>query len=301
MKHSIPLLILALLLCAMPAQAQKKKKTSPVTRITGLSVGVDAGLLIPNAKQANFYSGRPGNANTIDRVLRSEQYGTQIWTSLVNQQLISPSAIPNYSAFTIAEYPDMYYKLTYQVGVGLRYDYDNGWGWMLNFDYSQVTAAGQFLLSSDNGVGIPGSRQYVPCDIFGIEKRILIDFIIAKRVPITDLLDLEFGLGFDVNNTKVTQNGMVIAGRTYSILDVWGGYPPSSYTGTYDYFNEGRLGIGGFGSLAVSYLSRVGSIDLGYTCYYMQTKFSNYNEADSYALQHTVFLRFNVNNFHFFD
>ena len=301
MKHSIPLLILALLLCAMPAQAQKKKKTSPVTRITGLSVGVDAGLLIPNAKQANFYSGRPGNANTIDRVLRSEQYGTQIWTSLVNQQLISPSAIPNYSAFTIAEYPDMYYKLTYQVGVGLRYDYDNGWGWMLNFDYSQVTAAGQFLLSSDNGVGIPGSRQYVPCDIFGIEKRILIDFIIAKRVPITDLLDLEFGLGFDVNNTKVTHTGMVIAGRTYSILDVWGGQSPYAGAGSYEYINQGGIGIGGLSTVAVGYSFQGARVDIGYALRYMQTKYKGYNDNDAYALQHTVFLRFNINNFSFFN
>ena len=91
MKQTLSLLLVLLVAGAMPLQAQKKKHHSAPPRITGLSVSVDAGLLIPNAKQANFYSGRPGNENTISRVLYSEQYGHQIWNSLVDQQLISPS------------------------------------------------------------------------------------------------------------------------------------------------------------------------------------------------------------------
>ena len=269
--------------------------------MSGLYVFVDAGLLIPNNKQANFYSGRPENSNTINRVLNSETYGTQIWSSLVDGGYISPSSIGDYSQLQVVEYPNMYYRLTYQLGLGFRYVYESGWGWLLRFDYSQLTAAGQFNLSSNNGTGILGHDQYVTCDIFGVERRTLIDFGITKRIPLTQLMDLEVDFGFDLNSTHVNQNGIRVAGNTYSILDIWGGYPPSSYTGTYEYFNEGRIGIGGFGALAVSYLSKVGSSDLGYSCYYMQTKFSNYNENDCYALQHTVFLRFNVNNFKFFD
>ena len=33
----------------------------------------------------------------------------------------------------------------------------------------------------------------------------------------------------------------------------------------------------------------------------MQTKYKGYNDNDAYALQHTVFLRFNINNFSFFN
>lgn len=300
MKQRISIFLLAILVCSLPLQAQKKKSSASQTRITGLSLVVDAGLLIPNAKQANFYSGRPGNDNTIDRVLRSEQYGTQIWTSLVNQGLISPSAIPSYGAFTIVEYPSMYYKLTYQIGAGLRYDYNSGWGWMLNFDFSQLTAAGQFLLSSDNGVGIPGSRQYVACDIFGLEKRILIDFSILKRIPLTKLLDLELSFGVDINNTKVTENGMVIAGHTYSILDVWGGQSPYSGAGSYDYINQGGIGFGSLAAVALGYNLPGATVDFGYACRYMQTKYKGYNDNDCFALQHTVFARFNINNFALF-
>jgi hypothetical protein len=301
MKQPLYLLLLSLLILSLPLQAQKKKSAPEAHRMSGLYLNVDAGLLIPNSKQADFYSGRPGNSNTIDRVLHSETYGTQIWSSLVDGGHISPSAIGDYSQLQVVEYPHMYYRLTYQLGVGFRYVYESGWGWLLRFDYSQLTAAGQFNLSSNNGTGVLGSRQFVTCDIFGIERRTLIDFGIAKRIPLTSLVDLEIDFGFDLNSTHVKQNGIRVVGRTYSILDIWGGYPPSSYTGTYEYLNEGRIGIGGFGSMAVSYLSKVGSIDLGYSCYYMQTKYTNYNENDAYALQHTVFLRFNVNNFKFFD
>lgn len=303
MIRKISLLILALVLLALPASAQKKKKATDASRLSGLYLSVDAGLLVPDAKQAQFYGGRPGvNTNTIDRVLHSELYGQQIWSDLVESQLISPSAIGDYRALQVVEYPSqMYYKLTYQLGVGFRYVYPSQWGWLMRFDYSQLTAAGQFNLSSDNGTGLLGHNQYVTCDIYGIEKRTLVDFGILKRIPITEMIDLELAVGFDVNSTKVQKNGMRINGKNYSILDVWGGYSPYPGIQPYEYFNEGKMGIGGFGSLAVSYLCAVGSIDFGYTAYYMQTKFTGYNEADCYALQHNIFFRFNVNNFKFFD
>ncbi len=301
MKHRLSLLLILFLVFSLPLQAQRKKSAGEVHRMSGLYLTVDAGLLIPNSKQANFYSGRPGNTNTIDRVLHSEMYGPQIWNSLVDGGYISPSAIGDYSQLQVVEYPNMYYRLTYQLGVGFRYVYESGWGWLLRFDYSQLTAAGRFNLSSNNGTGILGSNQYVTSDIYGIERRTLIDFGIAKRIPLTNLIDLEVDLGFDLNSTVVSQNGIRVAGHTYSILDVWGGYPPSAYTAAYDYLNEGAIGIGGFGTLAASYLSKVGSIDFGYSFYYVQTKFTDYNNDDCYAPQHVVFFRFNVNNFKFFD
>lgn len=291
-------------LCATSLQRTPKPQSRnrhAEPRMSGLYLNIDAGLLIPNSKQAAFYDGRPERPNRLDRVLCSQAYGTEIWNNLVSSQLISPSAIPDYSAFRVEEYAHMYYRLTYQLGVGFRYVYDNGWGWLLRFDYSQLTAAGQFQLSSNNGTGILGSNQYVTCDIFGVEKRMLIDFAITKRIPLTQTLDFELGLGFDVNNPKVTENAIRVAGKTYSILDVWGGQSPYPGIGTYTYISQGLIGIGTFASATISYLIRGTSIDFGYNCYLMQTKFDNFNENDCYALQHNIFLRFNINNFHFLD
>jgi hypothetical protein len=304
MIQRLSLAILALLLTVSPAWAQKKKSAQTQKPLSGLYITVDAGLLIPNDKQANFYNGDSRSPNRLERVLKSEMYGTQIWNSLVNQQLISPSAIPDYSAFQVAEYADMYYRLTFQLGVGFRYVYDNGWGWLARFDFSEMTASGQFLLSSNNGTGILGSNNYVKCGIYGRERRVLIDLGIAKRIPLTQTLDLELDAGFDVNNTKVQQNGIRVPdskGQTYSILDVWGGQAPYTGIGTYEYVNQGAIGIGYFGTVALSYRVPMGAIDFGYTYYYMQTKFYKYNEDDCYAPQHNVFVRFNLNNFSFFD
>ena len=299
MTQRILLVLLALMMMA-PAQAQHRKKSASEPSMSGLYVFVDGGLLIPNKKQAAFYDGCNSRPNTIDRVLRSEQYGTAIWNSLVDQQLISPSAIPDYRAFKVAEYPSMYYKLTYQLGLGFRYMYKSGFGWLLRFDYSQVAATGQFLLLSDNGTSILGGNQYVACGIYGMEKRMLIDFAITKRWNLSATMDLEMDVGFDVNNTKVGSHNMRIGGHDYSILDVWGGQSPYTGIGSYEYINQGTMGIGGFATLALSYRYHGSAIDFGYTCYNIQTKYIDFNEADAYAFQHNIFVRFNINNFSFF-
>lgn len=300
MHRRYSFLLLLLLPVVLPAQ----------NRLSGLSLTVDAGLLVPNDKQAGFYSGRPTCPNTIERVLKSEQFGTQIWNNLVTQGAISPSAIHDYREFTIAEYPAMDYRLTYQLGVGIRYDYESRWGWLLHFDYSQVSATGRFQLSSHNGTGILGSRQYVTCDIYGLEKRILIDFAIARRVPFSELMELEIDLGVNFNNTKVQKEEMGVGGQSYSLLDVWGGRTPEMATGAYEYMNQGRMGWGGFCSVALCYNFAGSSVDAGYTMYHIQTRYTDYNDAAggsflnrwlaSAALQHNVFLRFNINNFSFF-
>ena len=88
-------------------------------------------------------------------------------------------------------------------------------------------------------------------------------------------------------------------GKSYSILDVWGGQTPYTGIGTYEYINQGGIGIGGFGTLALSYRIPTGAVDFGYTCYYTQTKYLGYNEDDCYAWQHIIFFRFNINNFSF--
>ena len=302
MNPRLPLLLLALLIAAIPAHAQKGRASGDVPRLSGLYLTIDAGLMIPNDKQANFYNGSPGSPNDLRRVLNSELYGTQIWNHLVNNQLISPSAIHDYSEFRVDEYANMYYKLTFQIGVGFRYVYDNGWGWLARFDLTEVTAAGLFQLSSNNGTGILGSNNYVTCGIYGQERRIFIDLGISKRIPLTRVIDLEVAGGFDLNNTNVSKNEIRVpdaGGKSYSILDVWGGQTPYTGIGTYEYINQGGIGIGGFGTLAFSYRIPTGAVDFGYTCYYTQTKYLGYNEDDCYAWQHIIFFRFNINNFSF--
>ena len=155
----------ALMLASSVATADEKEVPpgpAPAKRYTGLSVFANAGAIWADNVTANFYSGRPENANTINRVLHSNTYGQQIWQRLVSHGQISPSAISNYNQLQVVEYANMYYRISYQIGMGIRNDYASGFGWLLRFDLARLNALGAFNLSSTNGTGIlTNNHQYI--------------------------------------------------------------------------------------------------------------------------------------------
>ncbi len=289
-------MVLALIMATTAALADDDGVPRPGP--TGLSVFANAGAIWASDVNANFYSGRPENANTINRVLHSNSYGTQIWNDLRNDGLIS-SAIGSYSELQVIEYPEMYYRTSYNIGLGIRYDYASGFGWLLRFDMWRLEAIGAFNLSSNNGTGIlSGNHQYIRCGMLGKEDRINIDLALTRTVDLGGNLCLELDLGLNLNNAKVKENLMEINGSTYSILDVWNGQSPSSSTGSYEYVNQGGLGWGVFMSGLVGYrIEGMGAIKAGYTCYHTKTTLKGYN---SWGWHHSLFVRFEINNFSFF-
>lgn len=295
-------LIAALLLAASAATADDGKPPSP-----GLSFFADAGAFWASNHTANFYNGHPSNANTIGRVLHSNTYGTQIWQHLVDQGAISPSTIGSYNQLQVVEYADMYYRISYQIGLGLRYDYASGFGWLLRFDLTRLNAIGAFNLSSDNGAGILGNDPYIQCGILGKEQRINIDFAIAKTARLSSSLDLEINLGASLINTKVEDNLIEVGGGAYSILDVWDGQSPDYGVGSYEYINQGGIGYGVFVSVLIGYaVPGVGAIKAGYTCRQDKTVLhggvGTDGTADPYTAwgwQHSLGIRFEINNFSF--
>jgi len=293
------LLFMAVLLCSGGVAEAKKRPEG--FGLSGLSVFVDAGLLVPSDRQSYFYDGRDERPNTIRRLMASPTYGEQIWNAIQNSDT-PMSGVGSYSEITIAEYPTMDFRLTYQIGLGIRYDYEAGWGWLLRFGYSRVTATGQFLINRTPAAGaMTNQGNYVVCDMFGQENRIFIDLGFDKRLRLGGGFELEIGAGVNVNNTKVQKQYMVVGGQVFSLLDVWGSDVVQVGAGTYEYQNQGKLGIGFFGSAALCYVvNGVGSIDLGYTLYRTQTRYMGLDDADATALQHVVYLRMNLNNFSFF-
>lgn len=288
------LLLAVVLVIAASATADDGKPPS-----TGLSFFADAGAFWAGRATADFYSGRPDNANTILRVLHSETYGTEIWTALVRQQRISPTTIGSYQQLQVAEYPSMYYRTSLQLGAGLRYDYASGFGWLLRFDLDRLEAVGAFNLSATGGAGILGSDQYIRCGMLGREDRISIDLAITRSVMLDDNLSLELDLGVSLVNTQVKENLMEIASGTWSILDVWDGRTPDSGVGSYDYINQGGVGYGVFVSLLAGWqLQGLGALKAGYTCYQARTVLEGYTAWD---WQHMLGVRIEMNNFSFFD
>ena len=298
------IVLIATLLIAASATASADDGKPPST---GLSFFANAGAFWASNNNANFYSGRPDNPNTIDRVLHSNFFGQQLWQHLVNQGAISPSSIGSYSNLQVVEYPDMYYRISYQIGLGLRYDYASGFGWLLRFDLARLNAIGAFNLSSDNGTGVLGSDPYIRCGILGNEERIHIDLALSKTAPLSDALDLELNLGVSLINTKVKDNLIEVGGGTWSILDVWDGQSPDYGVGSYEYINQGGIGYGVFMSALVSYsLPGMGAIKAGYTCYQAKTVLHGGTAADgsadpytAWGWQHMLGIRFEMNNFSF--
>ena len=293
----------ALMLASSVATADEKEVPpgpAPAKRYTGLSVFANAGAFWADNNTANFFSGRPENANTINRVLHSNTYGQQIWQRLVTNGLISPSAISSYNQLQVVEYANMYYRTSYQIGMGIRYDYTSGFGWLLRFDLARLGILGAFNLSSNNGTGIlTNNHQYIRCGIAGREDRINIDFAILKAIPLTYTVDLELDLGLNLNNCKVKENLMEIDGATYSILDVWDGQSPDAGIVSYNYINQGGIGYGVFMSALLAYrIPSVGAIRLGYTCYHAKTVLQGYSAM---GWHHMLGLRFEMNNFSFFN
>lgn len=284
----------------MSAAAMADDEGVPRRRPSGLSVFAGTGVVWADDANANFYSGRENdNKNSINMVLHSNNYGTQIWNSLVNSQLIDANAISSYNQLQVVEYPEMYYRTSYQLGLGIRYDYSNGFGWLLRFDIWRLRALGAFNLSSTNGTGIlSNNHQYIRCGMTGKEDRISIDFAITRTVDIGDNLCLEVDLGASVNNSRVKENLMEINGGSYSILNVWGGRTPDVGVGSYEYQNQGGLGWGVFMSGLIGYsIPGIGAIKAGYTCYHATANLEGYNLM---GWHHSINLRFEINNFSFF-
>ncbi len=265
----------------------------------GLSLSLDVGLLVPSSKHANFYQGVETNLNTINRVLHSEAYGHQIWNDLTTLDLIT-SAITDYRQLNVEEYGEMSYRLAMQIGMGFRYDYGNGWGWLTRFDYAKLTATGVFLINATNNTGVlTNQRQYVKCGIMGTEKRVNIDLGVSRKFKMQNGFDIGVELGGQVNNTEVMSNDIEIANRIYNILDIWNGQSPSMGTYAYDYINQGGIGYGGFATVNFGLtMPNYSTLTLAYTFFYNKINLSGY---EAFAPQHLITLRFDFDGFSFFD
>lgn len=288
--------LLPLLCCiGIAAFAPAQDIMDKLVPLKGFSVTLDAGATLPGRYHANFYNGTPDNSNTINRIIHSEGYGNPIWNSLVNQGLISPSEIPRYENLEVAEYADMKYSITYQIGLGVRYDFEGrNTAIFARFDYMKLTAKGAFNLYRHPATTILSNQdQYISCGIWGTESRTYIDLGVSKSIPFNPLLHFVVDAGVNINHYRVLSNDIEIGGTTYTILDTWGGRMPEITSQSYEYYQTG-IGFGAFASPCLRLmLPHSMAADLGLSCYYSKITLPGY---DKFAPQFTLFLRFIMNN-----
>ena len=297
MKHAA--IILTALLLAASATAEDGKPPSSSQRNTGLAVFAGANAYWASNNTANFFSGAPtatDNIGGIYRILHSNTYGREIWNDLKTNRIIT-DAVTDQSVFKVDEWPQMYYRISYQIGLGIRYDYESGFGWLLRFDLAKLRAQGQWLLNT--GENQLGYDRWLSCGIIGQEDRINIDFAVTRTVPLTRAIDIELNIGASLINTKVKDNLIEVNGHTYSILDRWGGRTPDEGVGSYEYINQGGIGYGFFATLLLGYqVHGIGAIKVGYTCAQNKTVLQNYT---AWGWLHTLGIRIEMNNFSFIN
>ncbi len=289
------MLTLAVLLAASTPLLAQDDLYNDLPPLRGFSVTIDAGGTYAGKFHSNFYNGIPENTNTIERILHSEAYGNSIWNNLADQGLINPSAIGTYNQLKVAEYADMHYAITYQIGIGFRYDFEGrNTAVFARFNYSKLTAKGAFNLYSGASTStLSNMNQYIPCDIWGTESRTYIDLGLSKSIPMNPMLHFVADIGLNINHIRVLSNDVEIGGSTYSILDVWGGHYPMMNSQTYEYYQTG-IGYGVFVAPCLRLmLPHSMAADLGVNCYYNKINLPNY---DKFAPQFTLFLRFILNN-----
>lgn len=292
--------IIMLLFFCVPLRGEPMPLDVDGNRLRGLSLIVDVGVLNASDIHANFYNGNPNNVNTLNRILHSETYGHAIWNRLTELDLIN-STVSDYNHLKVDEYGDMYYQLAMQLGLGFRYDLEYiDWAWQVLFNYAKLNAVGQVLLNSGRERNtLTNQNAYVVCPTLGVEERIYFDLGLIKKIRLSNGLDFEVGAGVNANNTKVESSEIQIAGVKYSILDIWNGQSPSSYVGSYEYINQGGLGLGGYASLSLGITLPVGTaLSLGYVFNYNKTNLQGY---EKYAPHHSFRLTVALNNFSFFD
>lgn len=293
--RSYSIALLAVLVACLPLSLSAQDYEGDLLPLKGFSVTIDAGGTYAGKYHANFYNGTPENTNTIDRILYSEAYGHAIWNSLVNQGEIIIAEIPTYNNLEIAEYANMHYAITYQIGIGFRYDFEgNNTAVFARFNYSKLTAKGAFNLYKHPLTTIlTNEDQYITCGIWGTESRTYIDLGLSKSFPINPLLHFVADIGLNINHIRVLSNDIEIGGETYSILDVWGDQYPMMNSQSYEYYQTG-IGFGAFVTPCIRLmLPHSMAADLGLNCYYNKINLPDYN---NFAPQFTLFVRFILNN-----
>lgn len=219
----------------------------------GLHYGINIGAFWANDYQANFYSGIPGNIDSIGLIFSNPYYCEQIKRELND-------------TFRLVELPGkMNYEPAIQIGFYTAYNYTESMGIMLQFNYTKLRAKDVFLL------GIGAQPTYLTFDelqtypVWGVEERINIDAGITKTFNSGNNTNLFLEGGLNFNNTKVKEHKILVGSQEFSLINIYGDspYTPNTQLQTYA-IRLGGLGYGGFINGGIKFLvNEKFSLDIG--------------------------------------
>jgi hypothetical protein len=251
------------------------------TRGIKLEYGLNMGAYFANKYTANYYNGS-GNYSSVGRQGNLEQ-------------IIGPSSTYNYPRirqqigydFVIDELPSaMSYSPAMMVGLFATISFSPRIALLAESNFSRLRIQDQFTIKLTRFSSIEGDN-IERHGISGSEERVDIRLGIQYTFhSAAAYIHPFFEAGGVFTDTKVKDNTVRIGGSTLSM------YVPgtSQYMPERDY----GIGLGGFLSAGIKMdVTEQFKFSVGYSSHYNNI---NLGKFDEYKLQHSLFIRFNMNN-----
>jgi len=238
MKFLLPALVIILFLSLPAAFSQqkiaseskrdkeKRAQTDPwaefedeVDSIHRWDFGLNFGAYFPNNYSANFYNGMPGNVNNVDYVLSNPW-----WYQEIKETLGATDTF-----FVTGYSTGMRYQVAFTGGLFLRFNFNRKNGIFLEANYTQLKTSGPVTLEVDPA-SYPTYEDLRTEGVAGKEARVLIDLGYQRSFPLLSKIYFFLQAGALMSYSRVLQSVLVIEGREYNLVNVYGsqGYIPNT-------------------------------------------------------------------------
>lgn len=218
-------------------------------------------------KTAAYYNGGSENkqsnngGNTLDYI-----FGNKYWKDEIDQLIINNNKfISSTSKIFLSSYPenDMRYAPAVYVQIGAKYRFNNNWAIAISYAFARLTAKSSFGVQYSPRVPGNDHPETLFYKIQGKENRSLIELTGIYTIETNSIAKPFIELGGQFNFVRVKKLEANIEGRTFSLIDIYGGQPYVANTSMQTTeIKQGGSGFGICGAVGVKIAaSRMVSID----------------------------------------
>lgn len=259
----------------------KKKKQIETTDTLGWQYGLNVGFYFANPKSAGFYSGKEGNENEISFILGNQHRYNEI------RQLL-----PQVDTLILRELPTrMTYDPALMIGFLTKYQFNENIGFIFQFNYVKLKTTDFFTMEVRHPPTYLTEREIKLFGIVGIEERVNVEFGISSRYPIGERMYYFVETGLNINDSEARENKILIEGREFSIVNIYGSqnYVPNTSLQTYE-IRQGGIGFGIFLNTGVQFIFNENlSMDPSISLWWKRINLAGY---DAYTPHFSLNVRF---------
>ncbi len=272
--------------------AQKQLSIAKKNKI-GWEISGNFGIYNASKYQAKFYNGEPGNANSLNYILKNDYWLLDIKNQLIQYELRD--------SFMVSEYPPkIRYDAAMHVGFSARYNYSDEITLNISFNHSKLQV--KDVIACEVFPPFTGMvESYVYFNIFGQEARTNIDiggmYTVHPEKNFTPFAEM----GLNLNSTHVKKHILKVYDREFNMVNIYGssGYIPNTPVNEYTVY-QGGIGFGTYVSGGWRYVaSDQLSIELAATIYLKTVHLEGYSKR--FGLHEAVLFRIVMSPFYNFS